>query len=323
MTSRLRPWSSSTYAVLVVLSACVTSTTKGYDGSMMNSLNSLPSYTEYFALNTATTALNTCAAWLGGIVSSAVAGWIANRYGRRTTLIWASVFTICAAILQAASQNIAMFVVSRALIGFGATLSMVAAAAYAAETLPVRRRGWGVGLLGDLYYVGAFISAGITYGTARGLPASSTWIWRIPSALQGFFSIVAVVVLVFVPESPRWLAMNDRADEALAVVALMHADGDVDHPETRAAWREIQDAIEFEKTDAARQATLRQIFGQKDLRMRLILVVSASVCAMLSGNNIVSFYLSDMLDRAGITNSNTQLEIVRPSPLPLLCICMP
>lgn len=47
-----------------------------------------------------------------------------------------------------------MFVVARAFIGAGATLSMVAAAAYAAETLPVKYRGWGVGLLGDLYYVG-------------------------------------------------------------------------------------------------------------------------------------------------------------------------
>jgi MFS family permease len=201
-----------------------------------------------------------------------------------------------------------MFVVSRALIGFGATLSMVAAAAYAAETLPVSRRGWGVGLLGDLYYVGAFISAGVTYGTAR---MQSTWAWRIPSAVQGVFSLVAILVLLVVPESPRWLAMNGREDEALAVVALMHADGDEDHPETLSAWQEIRKGIALEKLEGAKQATIGQIFSDKDLRMRLLLVVSASVCAMLSGNNIVSFYLGDMLDKAGITDSNTQLEIVR------------
>lgn len=39
-------------------------------------------------------------------------------------------------------------------IGFGITFSMIAATAYTAETLPVHWRGWGVGLLGDLYYVG-------------------------------------------------------------------------------------------------------------------------------------------------------------------------
>jgi MFS family permease len=68
--------------------------------------------------------------------------------------MYASIFTIFGAILQAAAQNIPMWVVSRIFIGFGITFSMIAATAYTAETLPVQWRGWGVGLLGDLYYVG-------------------------------------------------------------------------------------------------------------------------------------------------------------------------
>ncbi|KAH7304455.1 general substrate transporter [Stachybotrys elegans] len=299
------PKSSATTAVMVIAAACVTSTTKGYDGSMMNSPNALPSYSEYFVLTTATKALNTCAIWLGGIVSAVVAGPIANRYGRRRSLRWASLFTIFGAILQAAAQNVPMWVVSRMFIGFGTTFSMCAGTAYTAETLPVKWRGWGVGLLGDLYYVGGFLAAGITYGTSR---MDSTWAWRVPSALQAFFSITALGFLFVVPESPRWLVKQDRNEEALQVIALMNSDGDCSHPDTIAAYQEILDAMDFERAEG-RQFRTQQIVKTRDLRMRIILVASASVCAMLSGNNVVSFYLGDILTNAGISDSNTQLEI--------------
>lgn len=153
--SALLPKSSTLASVLVILSACVTSTTKGYDGSMMQSLNQLPSYIDYFGtFNPAIQAVNTCSLYFGGIVSSIIAGTVTNRFGRRATLRVASIWTIGAVIIQAAAQNVPMFVVSRALVGFGITLSMIAGAAYVAETLPTSWRGWGVGLLGDLYYVG-------------------------------------------------------------------------------------------------------------------------------------------------------------------------
>lgn len=153
--SRLIPKSSFTVSILVVLSACVTSTTKGYDGSMMQSLNELPSYKDYFGtFNPAIQAVNTCSIYFGGIVSAFVAGFVTNRFGRRCVLRYASVWTILAVIIQAAAQNVPMFVISRALVGFGITLSMIAGTAFVAETLPTDWRGWGVGLLGDLYYVG-------------------------------------------------------------------------------------------------------------------------------------------------------------------------
>lgn len=103
--------------------------------------------------------------------------------------------------------------------------------------------------------------------------------------------------------------MQDRPEEALEVVALMNSDSDLTHPDTLHAFREILDGIEYERTDG-RQVSLKHIATTPDLRMRLILVLSASVCAMLSGNNVVSFYLGSMLTNAGITDTNTQLQIV-------------
>jgi hypothetical protein len=125
--------------------------TGGYDGSMLNGLNILPSYTDYFNLNAATTGLNTASVFIGGFFGPMVSGIAADRLGRRPAIFWGSVVTLIGILLQTAAQNVAMFVVARIVLGFGSAVSGIAAAVYLAETFPSRWRAWGVGLLNDFY----------------------------------------------------------------------------------------------------------------------------------------------------------------------------
>lgn len=144
----------------------------------------------------------------------------------------------------------------------------------------------------------------------------STWAWRLPSAMQGFFSILCIVILPFIPESPRWLIHKDQHEEALEAIALSHSDGDHDDPITLAQYKEIVDTLRFER-ESGEVMTLPQMMKSKGARKRTLLNVSVAVISMLSGNNIISYYLGTMLDSAGITDSTTQLEIVslRSSPI--------
>ena len=90
--------------------------------------------------------------------------------------------------------------VARIILGFGNAVSGIAAGVYLSETFSSRYRAWGVGLLNDFYYVGALLAAGITLGTGKWL---NTWAWRAPSLIQGIFSVLCIVILPFIPESPR------------------------------------------------------------------------------------------------------------------------
>lgn len=92
---------------------------------MMNGLNILPSYTDYFHLNTTTTALNTASVWVGGcvvLVYSTVPDWI----GRKWALFYGAVISIIGVVIQTAAQNVGMFVFARFLIGFGTGATSIA-----------------------------------------------------------------------------------------------------------------------------------------------------------------------------------------------------
>jgi MFS family permease len=118
---------------------------------MLNGLNILPTYTNYFNLNPATTGLNTASVFIGGILGPLVSGVLCDRLGRRPTIFWGSVLALIGILLQSAAQNIAMFVVARIILGFGTGVVGVAGGVYLAETFPSRWRAWGVGLLNDFY----------------------------------------------------------------------------------------------------------------------------------------------------------------------------
>jgi MFS family permease len=148
------PSSSWLISVLLVSCSCITSTTFGYDGSMINGLNILPSYTNYFNLDPATTGLNTASIWIGGCLAGLTWGKVTDIIGRRASLFWAAVITIFAVILQTAAQNIAMFVIARIIIGFGTSASGLSGPTYLAETLNFKHRTWGLGVFNDFYYVG-------------------------------------------------------------------------------------------------------------------------------------------------------------------------
>jgi MFS family permease len=118
---------------------------------MLNGLNILDSYTDYFHLNAATTGLNTASVFIGSTLATFIGGIITDRIGRRLTLLWSSVISLVGVLLQTAAQNVAMFVVARIILGLGIQVSGIAAGVYLSETFPSRWRAWGVGLLNDFY----------------------------------------------------------------------------------------------------------------------------------------------------------------------------
>lgn len=126
-------------------------TVVGYDGSCLNGLNILPGYANYFHLTKPLQGLQTASIFIGAIPASLVAGILTDYHGRRLTMLYYSFVILIGIVLQAAAQNVAMFTVSRVVLGFGSGVTGVAAGVYMNETFPTRWRTWGVGTLNNFY----------------------------------------------------------------------------------------------------------------------------------------------------------------------------
>ncbi|KAF4947673.1 hypothetical protein FGADI_10244 [Fusarium gaditjirri] len=301
----LQPNSSRLTVMLLVASAAVYATTAGYDAALMSGINIIPSYTEFLNLNTTTRALNVSANFIGWGIASLTMGPVVNAIGRKNSILVALLTKLFSIGLVAGSQNFAMFLSGRIILGVASGLSSIAGSTWLAETLPPKIRGLGLSITFSVYYVGALISAGITYRTAE---ISGEWSWRLPILLQSMFSLICIICLFLTPESPRWLSHQDRMDEALQVIASIVANGDQSDEEVRQQYQSVVDSRERERAEG-KTASYTELFATRSARRRLMLAVSVAVIVMASGNNIASFFLGDMLTNAGITDRTTQLQI--------------
>lgn len=121
---------------------------------MMSGLNILPSYTDYFELNTVTLALQSAISWAGCAVAGIFYGNLTDWIGRKKAIWISAVITLIGIILQACSQNIAMFVVARFVVGIGNGATFICGPVYLAEVLPLKWRGVGLAIFMDFFYVG-------------------------------------------------------------------------------------------------------------------------------------------------------------------------
>ena len=176
---------------------------------------------------------------LGLIVSSVLlpsaivsffAGSFADAVGRpRAVIIGFCVFGLGAAI-EAGSIHIAMFMVGRIIIGIGNGLSLSTVVVYICELAPPSKRGVLTTLVQLLSATGILVGYFICYGTVRINSAAS---WRLPLALQSFLAFLFAAVCVRLPQSPRWLTLCGRHEEARLLWIRLGINPDSEDTEVR------------------------------------------------------------------------------------------
>ncbi|KAM3083404.1 hypothetical protein ACMFMG_004055 [Clarireedia jacksonii] len=164
-------------------------------------------------------------------------------------------------------------------------------------------RGAMTGIYTTFYFVGAIPGTFVPYGTSY---ISSSQAWRIPLWLQMTFSGVVLFSVLFLPESPRWLIANDRYEEAVAILAKYHGEGDPQSPLVQLTLHEMRTEIPLTGADK-RWWDFRSLFSTREQRYRTLLTVAIALFGQWTGNGPVSYYYPQMLAGAGIEDGHLQL----------------
>ncbi|KAG9313567.1 hexose transporter [Chiua virens] len=284
----------------------ITSSTNGYDGSMMNGLQSLAQWESAFN-NPSGGMLGLLNAIqnIGGLAGYPFAPYVSDNFGRRRA-VWFGATIMCIGVaIQTASQSVNMFIGARFLIGFGLTFAANAAPLLVTEISYPTYRAPLTSMYNSLWYSGSIIAAWTTYGTFR---INGSWAWRLPSLLQGIPSVLQFALILFAPESPRWLMSKGHHDEALRTLAYYHADGNESDPLVQYEFQEIKAALEYDRTVVS-NIGWKSFFTTPGNRKRMRIIVAIAFFSQWSGNGLVSYYLNKVFDQIGITGSSTQLLI--------------
>ncbi|KAL8404609.1 hypothetical protein RB594_009456 [Gaeumannomyces avenae] len=310
-TGMLKLWAIMSIGYLV-------STMNGFNSSLMAAINAMKPYQESFGLTGAgsTTGIIFITYNLGQIASFPFCGMLADGWGRRWCIFIGCVIVLIGTAVQGTAATLNQFIGGRFVLGFGVSIASAAAPAYTVELAHPAYRGFMAGMYNNLWWMGNILAGWTTYGTNRNL--TDAWAWKIPTILQAALPAVVMVLILFFPESPRWLIAQDRTEEALEILAKYHGDGDRNHPVVQLEYREIVEQANLYTTDN-RWWNFRELVHTRPARYRLYMVIGMAFFGQWSGNNVVSNFMPEMVKQAGITDSSTQLLINAINPIFAMC----
>lgn len=156
-----------------------------------------------------------------------------------------------------------------------------------------------------LWFSGAIISAGAARG---GLNVGGDYSWRLITWLQALFAGLICIFAMFLPESPRWLYVNNKKEQAKAVLTKYHGNGNPDSPWVQLQLFEYEQLLNMDGADK-RWWDYRALFRSRSAVYRLLCNITITVFGQWAGNAVLSYFLGSVLDTAGYTGSIQQANI--------------
>ncbi len=240
-----------------------------------------------------------------------VAGPISDRVGRRPVLKIAAALFAVSAIASAFAPNFITLVIARMVGGLGVGAALIIAPMYIAEMAPAAVRGRMVSFnqlnivigISAAFFTNYLIltlgESDVAWAAAVGL---GEWNWRWMLGIETLPAVLYFFALLLVPESPRWLAMQGRDDEAREVLE------EVSGVEQAALdLQAVKDSIEAEAEQGG--VSLKALF-HPSMKLVLTIGVSVGILQQITGINSVFFYSPMIFEQSGIGTNAAFMQAV-------------
>ncbi|WP_343307374.1 sugar porter family MFS transporter [Chitinophaga niabensis] len=252
----------------------------GFDFAVIS--GALPFLRDAFGLNAWWEGFLTGSLALGCMVGCLAAGKLADRYGRKPGLMLAALIFTLSSLGMAWSNSLTMFVCMRFAAGIGVGMASILSPLYIAEVSPAHIRGRNVSINQLTIVIGILITNLVNY-TLAGKGAEA---WRWMFGLGAVPSVIFLLGVFWLPESPRWLIGKGKTAEAKKILAKIGTE-----------------EVVIEKPSA--EPSYKAVF-EKAVRPAVIIGITLAVFQQLCGINIVFNYTSTIFASVG-ADLNSQL----------------
>lgn len=243
-----------------------------------------------FALSTFMEELVVSIVLVGAMAGALVGGAVADRIGRRATLVWAGAIFIVGSVLAPLSPDVATLIVARAIIGVGIGFTSVTAPVYVSELAPPQSRGMLIGLYQFALTLGIALADLVGYWLAK------EEAWRAMFAIAAVPTLFFLGVILTVPESPRWLFAHAREKDAESVL-LRYTDA-------AGAQRFLADIREGLKTQIEQR--WKALFTPA-VRKSVFIACGFTVLQQVTGINTIIYYGPQIFELAGIASHSSSI----------------
>jgi sugar porter (SP) family MFS transporter len=292
------PTGSVRYVFLVSIVAALGGLLFGYDTGVIN--GAIGPLTTHFELNDVQQGWATGCALLGCALGAAAAGTLSDTFGRKKVLIFSAVMFLVSAIGTAVPKTVAAFIIYRIIGGIGVGAASFSSPMYIAEISPARMRGRLVSVNQFAIVTGFLVVYFVNYIIA--LQGDEMWNvqtgWRWMFGSESLPAVMLLVLLFFVPESPRWLTKQGRIDEALGI--LTRVDG------IRYAQAEL---AEIKDTLAHESGSLKQLL-QPGMKIILVIGIVLAVLQQVTGINVFLYFGTEIFKKMGSGTNAALLQTV-------------
>lgn len=232
----------------------------------------------------------------GTVIGSLVGSWPTDRYGRRPTLLAVGALFLVSAIGCAFAPEVVTFIVARLIGGIGIGISTVAAPLYISEIAPAAQRG----RLAAMFQFNIVLGIVVAFASNALLAGVGAQAWRWMLGVAAVPSVAYMAMALGLPESPRWLLLRGRRDEALRTMALVREGASAAEVAAEA------DAI----VAAAREGGVAGGFWTWRHRVPIALAFLVAFFNQLSGINAILYFAPRIFAMTGLGAQAALLQSV-------------
>jgi len=292
------------YVIFLAVVAAIGGFLFGYDTAVIS--GTISAVTEQFGLNAIEQGWYVGCALTGSIIGVAAAGWLSDLLGRKKVMMLSAVLFSVSALGCALSFGFTSLVWFRVIGGIGIGMVSIVSPVYISEVAITRFRGGLVAIYQlaiTIGFLGAYLMNFELLNIATSNFETDSFyiglifkdeVWRGMLGMEFLPAFVFLVVVLAIPESPRWLTIHHRQEEAEAVFAKIYRSLDTG----RAKVKEILSISERPNI------TNMKLLGNPKVLKPILLGVAIAILGQFMGVNAVLYYGPSIFEKAGLSGGD-------------------